>query len=491
MVKKYCFYFFITAFFSVAVLFAANKPDERVLATVGTKTITVQEFLMRSELTVRPGNFKNKHITLNNLITEKILALEAESSKPQFLQGYQNTLRGIKEQLMRDKLYEEEVNKKVKVDNKEISRIFPYSTREYEVEFFTIRDKELAAKLEMVVDSVPELSNDLFAQVGEMFGTTPVHKVKYKDPDDDVIHKALFSGPLDTGTVIGPLKLSNGDHIFMRIKNWVNYPLISGVDQREQWNKIQEKLRSIKSAEMSQAYVLKVMKGKKLEFNRESFNTVTKYALEYYLQKKNDDTASFKISEIPTFQPDIDMNAPFFTIDGKVWSIKDFQKEVLAHPLVFRTKYIDAKNFQLQFKLAVVDMVRDYYLTQEAYKKKLDKSQEVKRGTAMWEDAFLATNQLKKGVDSITAARGVNNDATSNINVRTEYLQSLQQKYSTVIKVDYDLFNSLTLTKIDLVAMRPGVPYPIPVPSFPAFIPSSNLDYAKNSGGATSPTDKK
>jgi hypothetical protein len=71
----------IFLFSAVVVLASAparSQPDERILARIGDKQISVKEFLERSELTVRPGPFKNKNISLNNLISEKILALEAE-----------------------------------------------------------------------------------------------------------------------------------------------------------------------------------------------------------------------------------------------------------------------------------------------------------------------------------------------------------------------------------------------------------------------------
>src|SRR3990172_2854323 len=76
-------YFTWTIFlFSAIILIGINSPSltaqEKILAKVGNKQITVKEFLIRSELTIRPNNFKDKETTLNNLIAEKILAIESE-----------------------------------------------------------------------------------------------------------------------------------------------------------------------------------------------------------------------------------------------------------------------------------------------------------------------------------------------------------------------------------------------------------------------------
>ena len=56
-----------------------------VLAKVGSKNITIQDFIRRAEYTIRPkycrrGNYIHKKIILNSLIAEKILSLEIEKN---------------------------------------------------------------------------------------------------------------------------------------------------------------------------------------------------------------------------------------------------------------------------------------------------------------------------------------------------------------------------------------------------------------------------
>ena len=82
--------------------------NDVVLTKISDKEITVDDFLNRSEFTTRPARFKNKNTSLNNLISEKILAIEAEKSNTSLLQNpvFLGKLKGIKEQLMREKLYE-------------------------------------------------------------------------------------------------------------------------------------------------------------------------------------------------------------------------------------------------------------------------------------------------------------------------------------------------------------------------------------------------
>ena len=476
--KNFLLFIFLFIF---EIAFAQNQREQKILVKVGDKEISVAEFLQRSELTIRPGNFKGKNTTLNNLISEKILALEAEKN----IRLMQNLvlhsgLKGIKEQLMRDKLYDEEAFNNVELDTSEIKNAFRLSIREYELEFYTINNKEMIRQIETIIDSVPELTNDLFKELKTITGKKPVHNVKYFDPEDEIIHEALYTNLLDTGTVVGPVKISNSDYIFMKVLKWVDYPILSGVDQQERWNKVKEKMHLAKANKLWRSYILNVMKGKKIEFDKETFKFLSEISFEYFIKNNQSDSLNLRISEIPLREEEINSSAPFFTIDGKVWSVEDFKKELMSHPLVFRTKDINKNNYNEQFKLAIVDMIRDHYLTGEAYKKSLDKSEEINKTVQMWNDSYLAA-ELKKDVIDSALEKGIINidDNSGMLRYWESYLTGLQDKYSDSIWINFNELNKTSLTNIDFFAMRPGVPYPVPVPSFPMLISSENLDYVK------------
>jgi hypothetical protein len=221
------------------------------------------------------------------------------------------------------------------------------------------------------------------------------------------------------------------------------------------------------------------MKGKRIEFDKQSYTILSNWAMERYLNRKNNDTLTFKISEIPSANPDIDLGAPFFTINNRLWTVDDFRNELMSHPLVFRTTDLNSTNFKEQFKLAIVDMMRDHYLTQEAYKKKLDNNKTVKKTVKMWKDSFLARDQAKYIMDSALKEGSTNgNDNIGKLKYWESYLYNLQKKYSKSIYVNNKEFDKISLTKIDMFAWKPGVPYPVIVPEFPVFISSENLDYA-------------
>jgi hypothetical protein len=465
------------------ITFAQSKSEDGILAQIGEKKISVEEFLQRSELTPRPLNFKGKSVTLNNLITEKLLASEAaldgKLSRSPVLQG---KLRGIKEQLMRDRLYEEVAYNKVELDPREVKDVYRASMREYELEFYTIHHKELAQRIGAAIDSVPQLSDETFKEVEQILGKKPLHKVSYKDPDDKVIHEALFTSLLDTGRVVGPLRLGNGEYIMMKVVNWVDYPLISGEDQQIRWKKVQEKLHETKALKLWRSFQTNTMKGKTIEFERNTFNAVSNLAMGYFFKKRQSDSLDSQYPQIPMIPiggSEVDPGTPFFTIDGAVWTLDDFKKELASHPLVFRTRDLSEGNFREQFKLAIVDMVGDYYLTKEAYRRSLDNSEKINREVEMWKDSFLAIGQERSILKS-AAERGIidEHDNASKLKYLESYLLDLQKRYGSSIWINHEELGRISLTNVDLFAWRPGVPHPVAVPTFPILINSENLGYA-------------
>jgi len=482
-------YYRIILFLLVLVLMSGSfnaqiKQGEKILARVGNKEITSKEFRQRSELTIRPDNFKDKYITLNNLISEKILAIEYEKkNNPELNVAFQSKLKGIKEQMMRDKLFNSEAFDKVVFDSSEIKNVYRNSLREYELEFYTISNDTIIKKIEETIKSAPELTNDLFNELQKIVGNKPLHKTKYLDPDDQILTETLYTTLRDTGEVVGPLRISNGDYILMRVNNWTDFPLISSEDRRERWNKVEEKMHQIEARKVWQQYITNLMRGKKLEFDFESFRTLSDVAFDYYSKNNQSDSLYNQLTDNPQFAPDIDVNAPFFTIDNKTWTVEEFKKELLVRPLVFRTKDLNKKNFDENFKFAIADMIRDYYVTGEAYKNSLDKSGDVVQTVNMWKDSFLSAQEERDVIDAaLNSGLITENNNDAKLKFWENHLVTLQNKYTDSISVNIEEFNKIKLTEIDMMAIRPGVPYPVAVPKFPMLMSSNKLDYIKQWG---------
>ena len=145
--------------FSLALLLnscsknGVDEPEEVVLAKIGEKTISLNEFIRRAEYTIRPpyckgNNNIHKKIVFNSLIAEKMLALEAGEDN-EFVQDerFQRYIQGRKEQAMRQWLYHKEIYDKVKLDPKEIKKIYRVAGRKYKIQYFSVKNSSTAKRL--------------------------------------------------------------------------------------------------------------------------------------------------------------------------------------------------------------------------------------------------------------------------------------------------------------------------------------------------------
>ena len=119
------------------ILINCSKYDEviekdKVLAYVDNRVITVQDFLRRSEYSIRPdycrqSNYLHKKIVLNSLIAEKLTSLEmSENDKLFESSSFNKFLKGRKEQAMRQVFYSDSFYDSISIADSEIKKHFRY-----------------------------------------------------------------------------------------------------------------------------------------------------------------------------------------------------------------------------------------------------------------------------------------------------------------------------------------------------------------------------
>ncbi len=174
------------------------------------------------------------------------------------------------------------------------------------------------------------------------------------------------------------------------------------------------------------------------------------------------------------------LSQSFFTVDGRVWTVDDFRRELVLHPLVFRQRKMPSHEFAEQFRLAVADLVRDHFVTKEAYRKGYDKVNVVQRNADMWRDRFLALDQVNKYLAEIGENRNFKQHMMEIIEKKLNpYINRLQQKYYKKITLDFDTFEDIQLTTIDLFVKQPEMPYKYVVPMFPVVTNDHMLEYVR------------
>ncbi len=470
-----------------------SNPDLRILAQIGDKKITINEFIKRSEYTIRPAycrdnNYIHKKIVLNSLIGEKLLALESGSNNELTNNSdFQAYLEGRKEQAMRQVHFYEEFYKPVSLSQDRIEKEFKMAGRIYNISYFSIRNKKIASAISKNLIEKKDSFEEIYQSLS---GDTliPGREVSWEKPENARIRNALFRSNPQKGDLIGPLIISDDLFVFIKINGWIDKQVVTETDYHDRHQKVVELLTDEEAWISYQKYVAEVMKNKRLEFYEETFKNMVQLVAPVYLKSAERKKQLFNNSfwqdsndkeEISKLPDNLDKMAhhPFFSIDGRVWTIERFRAYLKKHPLVFRKEAVKKSNFAEQFKLAVVDLIRDYYITQNTYAENYDKSEIVKREVEIWQDHMLSIYQKYKYLESVNIT---DKDQIKIVtNYLTPYVNRLQKKYNNDIKINIQEFENIELTNIDLIALRPDQPFPIVTPSFPLLTNNHRLDYGK------------
>ena len=454
-----------------------------ILAQIGDRFITREDFLHRSEYTLRPdycrGNqYVHKKIILNNLIAEKLLAIEAESINGKMqsdnLKAY---LKGRKEQAMRQLLYFQNGYEKVTIETEELNHFYKMAGRTYHVNHFSFPGGSFTDSVSRAIDNQIPL-RDIYAANFE--GEMPSRNVNWIDNNDPFISKALFEGKVEKGQVIGPYYLNDGSGFLLEVNGWTDHMDLSEQGNINRRQKVLNTLKERKGKSIYKSFIKEIMKGKNLELNEDVFfHYVNAIRDQFFRSREEKETAIsnalFGEGEFLSLEDIKPMNHKykdlvFFSLDGKNWTVEDFEKGIASHPLVFRKKKMNRSEFHKQFKLAIVDFIQDYFLTNKAYKLGLDKTNTIHSNESLWADSFSAFQSAKLWMSTQA-------DSGAQYVLMKPIIDNLQNKYSPKISINMNLFESIELSSVDMFVTQGNVPYPVIVPTFPSFTNDSYIDY--------------
>ncbi|MEN8192743.1 MAG: hypothetical protein ABFS12_07985 [Bacteroidota bacterium] len=471
-----------------------EEPEESILVEIGDVTISVSEFIRRSEYTIRPPYCKSstnldKKIVINSLIAEKMFALEAtDTNEIVSSNEVQLYLQGLKEQAMRQWLYSKVADEKVEVDSTAILSTVKVAGRKYKLHYFSLPDSNLAQQTSSQLTSGHKSFENVYLELSGL-DSIPYREVEWGEAEQNVILDSLYTVPLMKNQVVGPIKTDEGEYLFAKVKGWIDRPIITEQQFNERWKKVGDKYHSRKAQELYNQFILETMAGKKIEFNPDIFFKIANLLGPLYLttdDEKEDEmnNAVWDIQKKEVNYSDINKEVeelqddPLFKVNEEVYTVKDFVKEVKIHPLVFRQKKMKNKEFGQQLQFAIMDLIRDKYLTEEAYNKGYDQINVVKRNVNMWKDNISYVYQKEKYLRSVLP------DTAESMNYvvvlekyLNSYVDSLQKKYSDVIYIDVEKFNDVNLTRIDMSAHYNNEAYPRVVPSFPIVTTDNKLEY--------------
>ena len=209
------------------------EPSLNILATIGDKSITVNDFIKRCEYVPRPNYCKNnnyihKKIALNSLIAEKILSTEFEKKRLTYTSAQESLINGQKEQAMRQMMLKIHGFEKVVLDSKQVYVSSKLINRTYDVSFVLINDNQKERVNQNSIRTVIDIKNLLKNGVGLSQKTISIND---KMPIE--IKRMLFFSNPKKGELFGPIHISNNKNMYFEIQKWNTKVLVTEKEKEQ------------------------------------------------------------------------------------------------------------------------------------------------------------------------------------------------------------------------------------------------------------------
>jgi len=209
-------------------------PDDVIVAKIGDRIITKNDFIQRAEYTIRPPYCKSdiylhKKIVLNSLIAEKLLAFEAgDTNKLAQNERFKAFINGRKEQTMRQLFFKDKILSKVKLDNEKVKQMYELAGRTYRVAFMAIQDSAATDFVKKSLFDDGMSFEELIHKYADK-DSIPEHEISWQSETREVVRDVFFGQKLVKDQIVGPLKVGE-DHLFMKVLGWTDKMAITQND---------------------------------------------------------------------------------------------------------------------------------------------------------------------------------------------------------------------------------------------------------------------
>ncbi len=483
----------IFIFFLACGSHESNEKESRLAAIGNKRIITAEDFARRALYARRPeyckeNHFIHKKIIINSLIAEKICAMEEGNdnlltSSPRF----QVYLKSLRQLAMRYHLFHEDFYVHAKIDSIELERSIRVAQRIYETACLTLADQQLA-------DSVGRAlyqQHKTFAHVASRIAnpdSLSIRKVKWLTEHDSALKDRLYQDSVKVGTLLGPIRQTDTTWIVVKVLD---------IQQRAQKNEIQqhatesilaEKLRGQNAVQLFAKYKNELLDRNAVSFDSTVLQTVLDTLKNIYADSQRNERRNgnpywryksncLQFDELVNhFEKQKD--EVLFHVNDAPWTLEKFLLELALHPLKLDCQHLDGQ-LAFHFKNAVIDLLRDKAITDEAYKRGYDQLDWIDHYVLMFKDAYVAELHREFYLQEI----GKQADFTSNYTYVTEkylnpYILDLFQAYANEIIVDNQLLQEIDLNNYYTFAFDNNNPTCLLVPRFPILTTRKWLYYS-------------
>lgn len=381
----------------------AQKKDEPV-AKIGASVITADEFKTRYELLPHPSvTHKNsdslKKEFLASLISEKLWALEAMDKRFDTLKYYKDLLKPVEKMFLRDGLFKQEVESKIKITDIDLIRGKARAKTTLKVLIISSVDsiesyaiyKELRKGASF--DSLLKMRPDYAIQKESV-------PITFGKMDEEWMEDSLYAMKINTFSK--PMKNKSGWFIFKLVGKASTPPDQSSSGADNVKNII--KLRRTKAN--GTEYLNKILSGIQIQFNPNIVMELPDKILQSFQRRKEinpADSSNYHFTEFDLFYI-----ASLYGNEKLVLPIANFEKDSptlndFLYYLIVEDFYIKHSNKQnivglLQKKLN--DFVQHELITREAIRRGIQNHPQVQKDIQMWRNSYLSQFMKRVFVDS-------------------------------------------------------------------------------------------
>lgn len=387
----------------------AQIDAEDVLATVGNKVITEEDFISRYELTPQlyagmiGSEESAKKEFLYSLIAEKLYTLEAEAIGLSKSELVSSTYKAIEKMYVRDALYRKEILDKVEISDEYLAEAYKRSSKILNLNYIYSENYEEIESIYQQLQSGVNFYTIMLQRPESKLQEMP-YSVSYGKMEKNVEDK-LYQ--LKLGEITEPVKAPNGWYIFKLLS--VQQKAIENSKQAQAEEKFVLKVaRQTIINSLYKDFFEKFFKDVKAETNKELLIELSDLVFEKLQNSSKMDSISendkiyLTSDDLYNIEADLGsekLNSVFVKLDEQPETMDDFLQELAIEK--FYIDSLDLDHVRGRLNYYVRKFIEHELFAREGYNRGLQNLPEVIRDTQMWRSYYLSEALRKKMIDAI------------------------------------------------------------------------------------------
>ncbi|GAB4328110.1 MAG: hypothetical protein Kow0037_02200 [Calditrichia bacterium] len=417
----------------ILVLLGCEKQNRDIVATVGDRAITFQEF--KNSFALFPQyqpNSSQKEARLQQIhfMAERILmAKAAEREKMDQWPETKARLEYIKRKETLQLLHKKEILDKIQLSDQEAWEEYRRSNIEVRLRHLFAETEEKAQQYYTRLQNgepFEKLAREVFLDSTLAANGGDLGFVKLGDLDPFLVD-SVYAQRLHRFSK--PLKSSYGYHI-VEVTDIKQSVFLSKSYFEERKENYFYSLKNRRALAKSEEYLKEVLKGKSVTIKTAVLNKLLEINRTEISAKRNElpiptpRVSDRELTNVARAAADI-FNQPLVLFNGKSWTVGEFLIRLKTMPPLHRP--VVNKNQALV--KSIIEMVRDELLLERARKLGLEQSPEVKEAVQKWREEVLA-DEFKRRIQLVEYKKNEPDKWAR----RKELLEQLRQEY--VVKID-------------------------------------------------------